>query len=95
MSTHIHVATKYDVEFQEVYVDCPSYSGLIWELDDKAHEMFLTNLVIWNNEDENMFELDRTVLEYLAAKCPEYRKTINQWLSLSPESNDFVRIEIY
>ena len=95
MSVHLHVATKYDVAFQEVYVDCRDFAGLIWELHDKAQEMFLADLVIWNNEDENMFELARTVLEYLAARCLEHQETINQWLSLSPESNDFVRIEIY
>ena len=95
MSTHMHVATKYDVEFQEVYVDCRDYAMLIWELNEKAFDEGIGELVVWNNYEETAFDLDRGVLEDLAGACPEHQETINQWLSLSPESNYFVRIEIY
>ena len=95
MSVHLHVATKYDVEFQEVYVGCTDYVRLIWDLHEQALELFGVELVVWNNEYEDMFELDKATLEDLAAVCQEHGELLKQWVSLSPEYNDFVRIEIY
>jgi hypothetical protein len=95
MGMHLHVATKYDVEFQEVYVDCTDYVRLIWDLHEQALELFGVELVVWNNEYEDMFELDKATLEDLSAVCQEHGELLKQWVSVSPEYNDFVRIEIY
>ena len=95
MGMQLHVATKYDVEFQGMFVDCRDYAEFIWDLHERAAESDFGELVEWNNEDENMFELSKDVISKLIEGGSPHREILDKWLSLSPEYNEFVRIEIY
>lgn len=89
-----HVATKYDVEFQEFPYPADDFLEFIEDLRDSEYD-----IVVWHNGDDSAFELD--VEELLAFKENEctpnsaWSRYIDYIVDNAPEGASWVRIELF
>ena len=89
-----HVATKYDVEFQEFPYPADDFLEFIEDLRDSEYD-----IVVWHNEDDSAFELEvGELLEFKEAECDNnsvYAKYIDYIVDNAPDGASWVRIELY
>lgn len=92
MSTMLHIAQKYEVEF----IDCPHTIDEFGGLMDRLQEH---GIVAWNNNDDDI-ELNRAELGGLLASGDladddELRRFIDFMLSNGDPNIDYIKLQLY
>lgn len=96
MGIRTHVATQYLATFEEYsHPDIPEFDNWVWAMHKYAADHDLGDLILWHDDHEDNWELAKDVLIKLAEHQPKYSEICKDLVEMSPEYNDFVRIETY
>lgn len=96
MGSRTHVATQYLVNFEEYsHPDILEFDCWVWSMHEYAENHDLGDLVLWHDEHECNWDLAKDVLLELAKRLPKYSDICTDLVEMSPEYNDFVRVETY